>query len=216
MENEKIRIVLVDDHQMIREALRHLLERAPGHEVVAEAGDGREIVNLVRETSPDIVCMDVDMPGMNGVETTRQVLAACPHVKVIALSALSEQPYVRDMIRAGASAYVTKNEALDELLRAISAVRRNRLYLCPEVAGVLTGTLVGRGDERPGRNVLAPRECEVLQRIATGCTSSQIAKELQITPSTVDAHRRNIMRKLELHSIAELTRYAIRNGIVSI
>lgn len=212
----KIRIVLADDHQMIREALRHLLEREPGYEVVGETGDGHKVVRLVRETVPDIVCMDVDIPGINGVEITRQVLAVCPDVKVIALSGFSDQRYVLDMMSAGAVGYVTKSEAAEELLRAITAVRRNRVYLCPEVAGALTANLSNRGDERTHLNRLGPREREVLQLVAKGFTSVQIAKQLNIAPSTADVHRRNIMRKLDLHSIAELTRYAIRNGIASI
>lgn len=216
MSTKKTRIVLADDHQMIREALRHLLEREPDHEVVGEAGDGDEILRLIRELLPDIVCMDVDMPGMNGVEVTRRTLAANPAIKIIALSGFSDHRYVLDMLSAGAVGYVTKSEASEELIRAIKAVQRNRVYLCPEVAGALTANLSNRSDERAHAARLGPRELDVLKLVAKGFTSVQIAKELNIAPSTADAHRRNIMRKLDLHSIADLTRYAIRNGIASI
>lgn len=212
----KLRILIADDHKMIREALRHLIEAVPEHEVIALAGDGDEVLRLAHETSPDIVCMDIDMPGMNGVEITRRLMAASPGVKVVALSSFSDQHYVLDMLSAGARAYVTKAEASEELLRAIQAVRRDRVYLCPDVAEAVTANLTNRGDERAFLNQLAPREREVLQLVAKGCTSVQIAQRLHIAPSTADAHRRNIMRKLDLRGIAELTRYAIRNGIATI
>jgi len=212
----KLRILIADDHTMIREALRHLIEAVPGHEVVALAGDGDEVLRLAQTSAPDIVCMDIDMPGMNGVEVTRRLIAASPGVKVIALSSFSDQHYVLDMLSAGARAYVTKAEASEELLRAIQAVQRGRVYLCPDVGAVVTTNLTNRGDERAFLNQLAPREREVLQLVAQGFTSAQIAKRLHIAPSTADAHRRNIMRKLDLRGIAELTRYAIRNGITTV
>jgi DNA-binding NarL/FixJ family response regulator len=209
----KLRILLADDHQMFRDALRSLLEKTPNLEVVAETGNGLEVVNLARENSPDIVCMDIGMPGMNGIETTRRLVAACPGVKVIALSAYSDQRFVLDMMRAGASAYVTKAEAGDELLRAINAVRQNRNYFCPDVANVVAGALSGGGDQGKLSAQLGARERQVLQLVAEGCTSAQIADQLHIAASTVEVHRRNIMRKLNMHSVAELTRYAIHSGL---
>lgn len=211
-----LRILLADDHQMFREALRILLERIPDYEVVGETGDGRAVLSLARETSPNIVCMDIDMPGINGIEITRQITATLPLVKVIALSTFSDRGYVTDMLNAGASAYVTKAEAGVELLRAIDAVGRNRSYLCPDATDAIREAMTGSGnDKQPAQPALGAREIQVLQLVATGFTSTQIAQQLGIAQSTVEVHRRNIMRKLDLDSVVGLTRYAIRSGLVS-
>ncbi len=212
----KLRIMLADDHQMFRDALRSLLEKTADLLVVAETGNGLDVVNLARAHLPDIVCMDIGMPGMNGIETTRRLLAARPGIKVIALSAYSDQRFVLDMMRAGASAYVTKAEAGSELLRAINAVRQNRNYFCPDVTNVVMDA-VSRGEDQ-GKPVaqLGARERQALQLVAEGYTSAQIAEQMQIAASTVDVHRRNIMRKLNKHSIAELTRYAIQSGLAPV
>ncbi len=211
-----LRILLADDHQMFREALRLLLERNPDFEIVAETGDGLEVFALARETSPNIICLDIDMPGLNGIEITRQITAAFPVIKVIALSTFSDQGYVKDMLNAGAAAYVTKAAAGAELLRAIDAVRRNRTYLCPDATDAVRGAMSGQDDEKPPPGTkLGAREIQVLQLVAVGLTSPQIAAQLGIALSTVEVHRRNIMRKLNLDSVVALTRYAIRNGLVS-
>lgn len=205
----KTRILLADDHQMFREALQNLLHAQPDFEVVGQTGDGLQVLNLARATAPHIVCMDISMPGLSGVEATRNLLAIMPHVKVVALSAYSDQAYVLDMLEAGASGFVTKAEASDELLRAIRAVQRGRTYLCPDVAGVVAGALSGQdGAVRPAA-VLGARERQVLKLVAEGHTSQQIAEMLYIAASTVEVHRRNIMRKLDRHSVAELTRYVV-------
>jgi two-component system NarL family response regulator len=212
--SQKLRILLADDHQMFRDALRSLLEKVPDFEVVAETGDGLEVIRLARETSPDIACMDIGMPGMNGIEVTRRLIAACPGVKVIALSAFTEQRYILNMLDAGALGYVAKAGAGDELRRAIEAVRHQRLYLCPHAAFVVAGALSGKSSSgKPSAAQLGARERQVLQLVAEGSTSAQIAERLNIAQSTVEVHRRNIMRKLNLHSVAELTRYAINNGL---
>lgn len=211
-----LRILLADDHQMFREALRILLERSPEFEVVAETGDGLEVFALARETSPNIVCMDIDMPGLNGIEITRQITTALPLVKVIALSTFSDRGYVTDMLNAGASAYVTKAAAGVELLRAIDAVSRNRSYLCPDATDAVKEAMSAQGDKKePAGTKLGAREVQVLQLVAVGLTSAQIAERLGIALSTVEVHRRNIMRKLDVDSVVGLTRYAIRNGLVS-
>jgi len=211
-----VRILLADDHQMFREALRILLERTPEFEVVAETGDGLEVFALARETSPNIVCMDIDMPGLSGIEITRQITAALPLIKVIALSTFSDRGYVADMLHAGAAAYVTKAEAGAELLRAIDAVRRNRSYLCPDATDAVKEGMFSQRDERHSVVArLGARELQVLQLVAVGMTSSQIARQLGIALSTVEVHRRNIMRKLNVDGVVGLTRYAIRNGLVS-
>lgn len=211
-----LRILLADDHQMFREALRLLLERNPDFEVVAETGDGLEVFALARAVSPDIVCLDIGMPGLNGIEIARQVTAALPRIKVIALSTFSDRRYVKDMLNAGAAAYVTKAQAGVELLRAIDAVRRNRSYLCPDATDAVKEAMFDQtGDRPPPGTRLGARERQVLQLVADGFTSQQIAERLGIALSTVEVHRRNIMRKLGVDGVAGLTRYAVRTGIVS-
>ncbi|HEX6733210.1 MAG TPA: response regulator transcription factor [Azonexus sp.] len=209
-----VRILLADDHQLFREALRVLLEKESSLEVVAETGDGLEVLPLAQELSPDIVCMDISMPGMNGIETTRRLRTACPGIKVIGLSAFSDQRYILEMLNAGAAGYVTKAAAGDQLLQAIDAVRREERYLCPDAATAISrapGAVPDNNADLAGR--LGPRERQVLQLVAEGHTSAQIAGHLQMTPSTVEVHRRNIMRKLDLHNIADLTRFAVRCGL---
>ncbi len=210
---QNIRILLVDDHQMFRNALRSLLENTVNIEVVGETGDACEIVDLVRKTSADIVCMDIGMSGMNGIEATRKLIGACPTVKVIALSSYSEHKYVQDMMAAGASAYITKVEAADELLRAITAVRQNRKYLCPDVSDALIGAITQR--HQNDTSSLTSRERQVLGLVADGNTSLVIADRLNIALSTVEVHRRNILRKLNLHNASELTRYVMSNDILT-
>lgn len=209
-----LRILLVDDHQLFREALRGLLEKVPGYEVVGETGDGSEVVRLAQQCAPDLVCMDIGMPGVNGIDATRALKAASPRTKVIALSTYAEHRYVTDILAAGALAYVSKAEASEELLRAIGAVQNDSLYLSPAVAGAIARPAAVPA-ERPRTNVaLGKREREVLQLVAGGMSSVEISRELHIAPSTVEAHRRNVMRKLDLHSVADLTRYAVRTGLV--
>ena len=211
-----LRILLADDHQMFREALRILLERNSDFEIVGETGNGNEVLSLTGKTSPNIVCLDIDMPGLNGVEITRQITAAYPLVKVIALSVFSDRGYIADMLNAGASAYLTKAAAGVELLRAIDAVSRNRSYLCPDATDAVKEAMTTRGERKElAGTKLGAREVEVLKLVATGLTSSQIAERLEIALSTVEVHRRNIMRKLDVDSAIGLTRYAIRTGLVS-
>ncbi|MEN9398705.1 MAG: hypothetical protein RLZ81_3235 [Pseudomonadota bacterium] len=205
----ELRVLLADDHQMFRDALCNLLHSRPGLEVVAQTGDGLQVLGLARACAPHIVCMDIGMPGMNGVEVTRALRAAMPHVKVIALSAYTDQRYVMDMLGAGACGYVTKAEASDELLRAIEMVQRGRTYLCPDVSGAVADAVLNKGDRPQPTSALGARERQVLQLVAEGYTSNQIGQKLHIASSTVEVHRRNIMRKLGLHSVAELTRYVV-------
>ena len=207
----KIRILLADDHQMFREALCNLLNAQPNMEVVGQTGESLQVVPLARATAPHIVFMDINMPGISGIEITRALLQAMPQVKVVALSAYSDQRYVKDMFNVGATGYVTKCEASDELLRAIQAVLRGRTYLCPDVSEVMTDTFLGQNGRNRPAVILGARERQVLLLVTTGHTSIQIAKLMSIAPSTVDVHRRNIMRKLDRHSVAELTRYVVNN-----
>lgn len=190
-----------------------MLEHEPDIEVVGEAGSGAEALDLARRTDPDIVCMDIGMSGINGIEATEQLLAIRPQVKVIGLSAYADQRFVLDMMNAGAAGYVTKSGAGDELLRAIRAVARNQNYLCPVAAAAVTDAMRSQGGRGRMPSQLGARERQVLQLVAEGYTSVRIADCLHIAPATVDVHRRNIMRKLDIHNVAELTRYALANGL---
>lgn len=207
----KARVLLADDHRMLREALHLLLQDQPDLEVVAQTGSGLDVVRLAHETQPHVVCMDIQMPGMDGMEATRALLNTLPSTKVVALSAHAEPSYVLDMLGAGASAYVTKAESSEELLRAIRAVLRGRTYLCPDVAGVVAKAAAGHGRGVVPKVSLGARERQVLKLVAEGHTSQAIGEKLFIAASTVEVHRRNIMRKLDLHSVAELTRYVVHS-----
>jgi len=211
-----LRIVLVDDHEVVRKGLRHVLELADSFEVVGEAGDGAEALDLVGRLKPAVVVMDVSMPGLNGIESTRRILALHPGCKVVALSMHSERQSVLGMLEAGASAYVLKDGAIRELDEAIRAVASGQSYLSPKVAG----RVVREYRERPEGEARATcpltlREREVLQLIAEGCSNKDAAAKLHLSPKTVETHRRSIMEKLDLHNVAQLTRYAIREGIIS-
>lgn len=213
-----MRILLVDDHRIMREGLRVLLEAQPGMVVVAEAENGRRAVQLASEVHPDIVIMDVTMPDLNGIEATRQVLALEPRTKVIALSIHSDRRFVLQMFKAGATGYLLKDCALEELARAIRAVADGQAYLSPGIAGVVVGEFV-RGlttEGSPGSPSLTPRERELLQLMAEGQSTKDVARVLRISVKTVETHRRQIMEKLQLNSVAELTKYAIREGLTSI
>lgn len=211
-----IRIVLADDHKMILAALRSLLERESDIAVVGEAADGAALLDLVENTAPDIAVVDVGMPGINGIEATRRLLAARPLLKVIALSAYADKRFVLEMMEAGAKGYLVKASAGEELPRAIRTIAQGQTYLCPEVAGTVVEEVRGHGSlagHAPAR--LGLRERQVLTLLADGNSSSEIGAQLHISVGTVEVHRRNIMRKLDLHSIAELTKYAIREGLTS-
>jgi DNA-binding NarL/FixJ family response regulator len=206
-----ITVLLVDDHRMLRDGLRAVLNQERDFEVVGEAGNGLDALKRVAQQRPQVVVMDVSMRDMNGIEATRRIIARYPKIKVVALSAYSDKRYVMEMLGAGALAYVLKETAADELCRAIRAVTRNRQYVSEEIAD----TLADNYDSPPGSGTreLTERERQVLQLLAEGRSSPMIAKRLNISTRTVDAHRRNIMTKLNLFSIAELTKYAVREGL---
>lgn len=216
MSNTKILVALADDHRMFLHALRAMLEKEAGIEVVGVAGSGEELLTLVGHKPIDIACVDIGMPGMNGIETTRRLLALRPNLKVIGLSAFADRQFVLDLLNAGARGYVTKAEAGEELLRAIQTVLHGKTYLCPDVAATVTSALLDNTPRDAGRPRITARERQVLQLIAEGHTSGRIAERLHLAASTVEVHRRNIMRKLDLHNVAELTKYAIRNGLTTI
>jgi DNA-binding NarL/FixJ family response regulator len=210
-----IRVLLADDHQMLRDGLRAVLALESDIEVIGEADDGHAAVEMAGRLAPDVVLMDIGMYGLNGVEATRRVKAANPNVKVIALSTYSDKRYVLSMLEAGASGYVLKAAAVDEMCRAVRAVAGGKRYLSPDVAGVVVDAHLGSSaqSDASSSSVLGPREREVLQLLAEGHSSPAIGRRLHIAPSTVETHRRNIMRKLDVHSVAELTKYAIREGL---
>ena len=213
-----VKVLLVDDHAILREGLRSLIEKQPDMEVVADADDGRRAIELVRELSPDVVIMDVTMPRLGGIEATRQITGEFPAVKVIALSIHSRRPFVADMLQAGAAGYILKECLFDELVQAIRAVSEGGRYLSPRITDVVVDDYVKRlssGDESPLRS-LTGREREVLQLVAEGKSTKQIAVELHVSTKTIEANRRQIMEKLDMHSVAELTKYAIREGITAL
>ena len=208
-----IRVILADDHQMLLDALSSFLGNEPGIKIVGVATDGHTARELTASLRPDVVVMGVYMPGMNGIEATRRLVAEYPKVKVVALSAFSQKQHVMEMLNAGASAYVIKENSGSELVCALHAVMKGQKYLCMDVVDVVANNIDRNPIEVPN---LGRREREVLRLLAEGDTSPVIAKRLFISPSTVDVHRRNIMRKLDLHGIAELTKYAVRNGLTYI
>jgi DNA-binding NarL/FixJ family response regulator len=213
-----IRVLLVDDHQMLREGLRAILERDSKVTVVAEARNGREAVEMVAKLEPDVVVMDIGMSELNGVDAARQIHANFHSVKLVALSAHSDRRFVSAMLDAGASAYVLKEAAGEEILRAIHAVDRGRKFLSPEIAGaVIEGFINGRpvAPAPHTRPELGAREREVVQLLAEGKSSKEIAIMLHISLQTVETHRRNIMGKLKIHSLSLLTKYAIREGLTT-
>jgi two-component system NarL family response regulator len=210
-----IRVLLVEDHRMVREALCEVLKKVPDIEIVGEAGDARDALKLADDLKPDVVVLDIRLPDVNGIEVAARLRDAGCLAKLVALSAFADKRFVTAMLRSGASAYVTKSAAGTELVQAIRAVAAGHGYFSPEIAGELASQVRGRplaGEALP----LARREREVLRLIAEGVRSPAIAEQLHVSVATVEVHRRNIMRKLGLRTVAELTKHAIREGIVSL
>lgn len=211
-----IEILLAEDHKLMREGLRALLEKQRDMKIVAEAEDGRTAVRLARKLSPKVAIVDIALPNLNGMETTRQIVAANPAIKVIALSMYADRRFVVGMLDAGASGYVIKDSAFNELVRAIRTVLTHRLYLCPDIVGVTIEEYKQRLSKSAASSVLTTREREVLQLLAEGKTTKQIAAGLHVSVKTVETHRQQIMYKLGLKSVAQLTKYAIREGLTSL
>jgi DNA-binding NarL/FixJ family response regulator len=212
-------ILLADDHSLFREGLRHIIEDELGMSVVGQAETGRKAVELARVHHPDIVIMDISMPDLNGIEATRQLLQEFPEILVIALSMHADRRYVSEMLSAGAKGYLLKHSAVDELERAIRTVLEKKIYITPEVAGVVVAEYLQHlGTARPAAtpSPLTAKEREVLQLLAEGKSTKEIAADLHVSIPTIDTHRQHIMEKLDLHSIAELTKYAVREGLTSL
>ncbi|RJR48391.1 MAG: DNA-binding response regulator [Deltaproteobacteria bacterium] len=211
-----IKIILADDHKIVRQGLRTMLESEADIEVIGEADDGRMAVRLARELSPQVIIMDVGMPDLNGIEATRQVLAESPGIKVIGLSMHCDRRFVMNMLKAGASGYLLKDSAFEELAGAIRMVLGGKVYLSTEIANIVVKDYLQGGGDESVFSVLTPREREVLQLMAEGKSSRQIADHLIISIKTVETHRMQIMHKLQIFSVAELTKYAIREGLSSL
>ena len=212
-----IRVLLADDHAILRHGLSNALQQEEDMEVVGQAPDGLSAIQLVREQSPDLVVMDISMPDMNGIDATRQIKRDFPKVKIIALSMHSAKKFVREMFHAGASGYLLKDCRFDELADAIRIVMAGKTYISPEISDVVIESYVEspNGQASSAFNTLTKREREVLQLIAEGKTTKQTGMKLHISPKTVEAHRLRIMDKLEIDNIAQLTKYAIQEGLTS-
>jgi len=216
-----IRILIADDHKIVCDGLKALLEAQPEMELVAQAANGREAVKLAQKHQPDMVIMDVAMPDLNGLEAVRQILSANPHIKVIALSMHSDRRYVTGMLSAGASGYILKHCAFEELVHAIHIVLSNQVYLSPAIAGIVVKELaqskIARSRQSPSvAQTLTSREREVLQLISEGHSARDIAQGLHLSIKTIETHRRQMMEKLGIHSVADLTKFAIREGLTSL
>jgi two-component system response regulator NreC len=217
--SDQIRLLLADDHAVVRSGLRMLLEAQPDMTIIGEAETGQEAIRRVAELSPDVVLMDIEMPGMNGIEATRRIKANAPASAVLALTMYEDDQYFFEMLRAGASGYVPKRAAPDELVSAIRAVSRGEVFLYPSLAGRLVQDYLRRGpagEEEPPGDELTPREQEVLTLIAEGLSNNEIADRLVISAKTVDRHRENLMRKLKLHNRVDLVKYALRKGLIGL
>lgn len=213
-----IKILLADDHKITRDGLKALLENQPHMRVVGEAENGRLAVRLALELAPDVVVMDINMPELNGIEATRQILADLPDTRIIALSMYSDKRYVVGMLKAGVSGYLLKNCAFDELVTAISQVMKNQNYMSQKIAGTVMkdyASILESSDSSPASQ-LTVREREVLQLIAEGMKTRDIAERIHVSVKTVETHRQQIMRKLNAKSVAELTKIALREGLTSL
>ncbi|HEX3822616.1 MAG TPA: response regulator transcription factor [Candidatus Sulfotelmatobacter sp.] len=219
-----LRILIADDHEVARSGIRALIEGHPGWDVCGEAKDGREAVELAAVTNPDLVLLDIGMPNLNGLEAARQILAANSELAILILTMHDSDNTVREVLRAGARGYVLKSDAGKDLVAAIEALQRQRTFFTTRVSQMVLDGFLGRetGGEIPEYDadsygdLLTTREREVIQLLAEGRTSKEVAVALNLSVKTAETHRTNLMRKLGLHSVADLTRYAVRNGIVQV
>jgi DNA-binding NarL/FixJ family response regulator len=215
---ETIKVVLAEDHTIVRQGLRSLLDQQAGIEVVAEAEDGRQAVRIAEQLQPDVVLMDFSMPGLNGLEATRQIKQRVPDVKVLILTRHANREYIESILRAGASGYLIKKSAADDLIIAIMSVARGDSFLDPSISTTVKEGLLqqSEGETQVYDGKITPREREVLQLIVEGHPNREIASILHISVKTVDNHRANLMQKIDVHSTPDLTQYAIRKGIISL
>lgn len=212
------RILIADDHEIVRRGIRALIENHPGWEVCAEAADGREAVEKVRELRPDLALIDVSMPNLNGLDAARQIVDIAPQTRVLILTIHESEQIVREVLEVGARGFLLKSDAVRDLVSAIQALQRRTTFFTSSVADmVLNGFLDGRADNRKlSRERLTPREREVVQLLAEGKSSKEVAVVLNLSVKTAETHRTNVMRKLDIHSVADLVRYAVRNKLVQV
>lgn len=217
-----LRILIADDHDVARRGIRSLLEAHPGWEICGEAKDGREAVEFANRARPDLVLLDIGMPGLNGLDAARQIHAACPDIRILILTMHDTEQLVREVLAVGARGYLLKSDSGRDLVAAVETLQNHRTFFTTRVAQlVLDGYLHpsngdGNGNGHSGRHLLTPREREVIQLLAEGKTTKEVAVTLDLSVKTAETHRTNLMRKLDLHSVADLTLYAVRNSIVQI
>jgi DNA-binding NarL/FixJ family response regulator len=219
MQNEmKITVIIADDHMIVRDGIRSLLEKQPDIEVVAEADNGRTALKHAQQLSPDVIIMDIGMRELNGIDATRQIIGKLPDVKILALSMYSDKQFIKGMLKAGASGYMLKDSASKELVDAIRIVANNKVYISPSIAGVVAEDFLEHSAEKDAsaHSVLTTREAEVIQLLAEGKSTKQAASILGVSIKTIESHRHNIMKKLNIDNIVGLIKYAIREGIISI
>jgi DNA-binding NarL/FixJ family response regulator len=217
MVTKTIRVLVADDHTILRSGLRMMLNAQPDIEVIGEASDGRQAISEAERLTPDVILMDITMPTVSGIEATRQIKRLLPDVKVLILTMHENEEYLFQALRAGASGYILKEAADTELITAIRLVQEGQFYLSPSAQSMMVGDYLQRvraGEERDSYSELTEREREILKLVAEGLTNHQIAERLCISPKTVDTHRTHVMDKLNLHSRAELIKYALRRGLI--
>ena len=214
----KLNVLIADDHRIFRQGLRSLLEKEHDLQVAAEAENGREAVEALEKSPMDIAIMDIAMPGLNGIEATRKMLSIRPNLRVIGLSMHTDRRFVAEILKAGAVGFVSKDSAFEELVQAIRTVLGGKVYLSPVAAGVVVDDYIRRSDYSDSNvfSALTAQEREVLQLIAEGRSTKQVAMDLHVSVKTVETHRRQIMEKLDIFSVAELTKYAIREGLTTL
>ncbi|MBP1750516.1 MAG: two-component response regulator [Deltaproteobacteria bacterium] len=214
----KTKIIIADDHKIMREGLKALIEKQPDMEVAAEAQDGLAVTKLARKLIPQVIIMDIGMPEMNGIDATRQIISENKEIKIIALSMHSDRRFVLEMLKAGASGYLLKDSAFEELVNAVHTVMTGQSYLSPRITDIVVKEYLYNQSKSESTvfNVLTVREREVLQLLAEGKSTKQIASTLNLSVKTVETHRQQIMDKLEIRTVAELTKYAIREGLTSL
>ena len=214
------KVFIADDHAIIRDGLRHILSRAPEYEIIGEAGDGREAIEKIEELEPDIVLLDISMPFLTGVEVARHIKQKAPSIKIIILSQYDNFEYIKELLEIGVDGYVLKDDTSDELLRAVSEVLKGNNFLSPDITRIFISDYSGSGKTgKEGEletqfNLLTPREREILKLIADGRQNAAIASILFISEHTVKTHRSNIMKKLDIHNLVDLIKYAMKNGLI--
>lgn len=211
-----IRILLADDHDILREGLRRMLEKEHDMEVVGEAGDGRSTVKMAGKLLPDVVVMDITMPDLNGMDATRKIISEVPGTKVLALSMHQDLHYISGMLEAGAAGYVLKGSKFEELVTAIRSVSRKNVYLSPKIADMVVNGYLGKGPKKFAKPILSNREREVLQLLAEGNSVKETAYKLNVSAKTVETHRRHVMEKLQIKNSSEIVKYALREGLITL